>query len=352
MPNEQLTFVVGTGRCGSTALSAVVNLHPGILSLNELFASVVDPVVLTEEPLSGPEFWGCLARPNPVSDSLVRNGAPPPEFLYNRHPEWRHSAATTGIPAISMMVLPHLTDDPDGLLDDLEREIRAWPTRPAPLHWQAFFATLAERFGTTGAVVERSGLSLGRVGQLHALFPQARFVHLHRDGPDCALSMSRHIAFRMLPMLAEITEHCGVDSPHELTPEHFARLPADLAPLLTGSYDPALIMDRPIPLPVFGAMWSRWIVDGVRNLEELPAGTHTALSYEQLLDRPREELTRLAGFIGVEARPDWLDAAVRLLDGAGRRGSALRLDPVDLEALRESCAEGAAALEGTARRQW
>ncbi|MEU1619999.1 sulfotransferase [Streptomyces sp. NPDC005722] len=347
---EQLTFVVGTGRCGSTALSAVVNLHPGVLSLNELFASVTDPGAFGEEPLSGAEFWGCLARPNPVSDSLVRNGAPPPEFLYHRQPQRRYSAETTGIPAISMMVLPHLTDDPDGLLDELEPEVSAWPTRPAPLHWQAFFRTLAERFGTTGAVVERSGLSLGRVEELHALFPRARFVHLYRNGPDCALSMSRHIAFRMIPMIAEIIERCGVDSPYELTADHFAQLPPDLAPLLTGTYDPALVMDRPIPLTVFGEMWSRWIVDGVRALDGLPAGTHTSLSYERLLERPHEELTRLAGFIGAEADPGWLEDAARHLDGDGRRGSALRLGPADLEELRASCAEGTAALEDAAGR--
>ncbi|WFB09526.1 sulfotransferase [Streptomyces sp. LX-29] len=346
MHTEKLTFVVGTGRCGSTALSAVVNLHPDVLSLNELFASVTDPAVLTEAPLSGEEFWGYLSRPNPASDSMIRNGAPPSEFLYNRHPEWRYSAETTGIPAISMMVLPHLTDDPDGLLDALEPEVRSWPTRPVSLQWHALFAALAARFGTTGAVVERSGLSLGKVAQLRALFPQARFVHLHRDGPDCALSMSRHVAFRMLPMLWEMAQRCGLESPHQLTPEHAAQLPPDLAPLLTGAYDPALILDRPIPLAVFGDMWSRWIVDGVRNLGELPADIRTSLSYEHLLTEPRKELTRLAEFIGVEAHADWLDSASALLDGDGRRGSALKLPPAELEALRAACAEGTEALAG------
>ncbi|MGC9437820.1 hypothetical protein [Streptomyces sp. WG5] len=128
--------------------------------------------------------------------------------------------------------------------------------------------------------------------------------------------------------------------------------PPALAPLLTGTYDPALIMDRPIPLPVFGDMWLRWIVDGVRNLEELPAGIRTSLSYEDqdLLAEPREELTRPAGFIGVEARPDWLEAAAGLLDGDGRRGSAGLLDPAEPEALRQSCAEGTAALAGATGR--
>jgi hypothetical protein len=45
-------------------------------------------------------------------------------------------------------------------------------------------------------VVERSASSLHLIPLLHAQFPAARFVHLYRDGPDCALSMSRHPAFR------------------------------------------------------------------------------------------------------------------------------------------------------------
>lgn len=36
------TFVVGTGRCGSTMLSNMLRQHPRVLSLSEFYASVVD----------------------------------------------------------------------------------------------------------------------------------------------------------------------------------------------------------------------------------------------------------------------------------------------------------------------
>ncbi|MCQ8827732.1 sulfotransferase [Streptomyces samsunensis] len=343
MLNQKLTFVVGTGRCGSTALSQVINLHPDVLSVNELFASIPDSKALAEAPLSGPEFWGYLSRPNAATNSLIKKGAIPPEFLYHRLPKRRFDARTTGIPAVSVMTLPHLTDDPDTVFDELESEVASWPTRRPADHWAAFFATLAARFGNPGAVVERSGMSLGRVTDMHRAFPEARFVHLYREGPDCAVSMSRHISFRMLPLGWEMAIRCGLESPFELTPEHAAQLPPDLAPLLGDEWDPALVMDRPIPLPAFGGLWSRMIEDGLRRLEAVPAAQRTALSYETLLEEPEKELTRLAEFIGVGSPRDWVDASTALLDG-DRRGAAQELSDEESAALLESCKPGMLAL--------
>lgn len=341
-----LTFVVSTGRSGSTALSQVISLHPDVLSVNELYSSLPDPDLLTGSPLDGPAFWERLSSPNADTDRLLRSGLPVPEIIYADGPgPRRYSAAKDGIPALCLMVLPHLTDDPDALLDALAPEVRSWPARPAPAQWRALFATLAERFGASRAVVERSGFSLHRVTQLRACFPEARFVHLHRDGADCALSMSRHGAFRLLPLLQEAALRCGLDSFQELTPAHADRLPGDLAPLLQGDFDASLVMDRDIPLAAFGALWSGMVVDGMQQLAGVPADRLMSLSYEQLLREPAAELGRLAEFAGFEPRADWLEAGGGLLHGASA-GSARRLPPSELAALREACAPGARALSG------
>ncbi|HEV7628165.1 MAG TPA: sulfotransferase, partial [Streptomyces sp.] len=240
---KTLTFVVGTGRSGSTALSRVLRLHPEVLSLNELFASMMDSASLGEQPLSGPEFWRRLTEPNQIFDRMIRSGAPLPEFLYNRHPEWRYSAETTGIPAISLMALPHLTDAPDDLLDTLEPEVTGWPEREPSQQWEAFFGILATRLGGREAAVERSGYSLRQMPLMQRLFPHARFVHLFRDGPDCALSMSRHPGYRMIALLREIGSRCGVDSISALTPDHVKQLPDDLTGLLSPQFDPSLLLE-------------------------------------------------------------------------------------------------------------
>ncbi|MFI6289201.1 sulfotransferase [Streptomyces sp. NPDC051018] len=337
---RSLTFVVGTGRSGSTALSQIVNRHPDVLSLNELLASV-GRAGLPPERLDGGRFWQLLARPNPLFDTMIRSGLPLPEFLYPLRPG-RFSAGTTGIPALCLTVLPHLTDAPDALFDDLGNEVTRWPMRTAAGHYEALFDTLCTRFGRS-AVVERSGYSTHWVPRLRAAFPRAKFVHLFRDGPDCALSMSRHTGFRLILLLREIIARTGVADPAALTEDDVRSLPPELSGLLGDPIDPALVHGRELPIGDFGALWSQLVVEGVELLGAVPPDRRTTLAYEHLLDRPRDELARLAEFIGVAPDPGWLDTGCALLDGT-RRGASRRLSPEHLAVLEDRCAPGARAL--------
>ncbi|MGW7066986.1 sulfotransferase [Streptomyces sp. NPDC054855] len=338
---RSLTFVIGTGRSGSTALSRILNTHPDVLSLNEYMASVGD-AAFPEGQVSGAEFWEALFRPTPYFANMIRSGVLMPEFLYTRRPG-RYTARGTGIPALSLMVLPHLTDDPDGLLDEIRAAVVDWPERPAAEHHEALFELLGTRGGRS-AVVERSGHSTGWAPGLRAAFPYAKFV-LFRDGPDCALSMSRHPGYRVITLIREIRERTGVENFGDLTDEHVRSLPPDLAPLLGEQFDPALVQDREFPLRRFGALWSELVIQGTRFIDGLPAAHRMTLAYEDLLDAPRAELTRLAAFVGVDPSRRWLDGACAQLD-VSRRGSAEKqLTAGELDDLRESCAPGRRALD-------
>ncbi|MYY84601.1 sulfotransferase [Streptomyces sp. SID335] len=342
---RNLTFVVGTGRSGSSALSRILNSHPDVLSLNEYMASVGD-TAFPEGVLSGAEFWEALHRPTPYFAGMLRSGVPMPEFLYTRTHGGRYDPETTGIPALSLMVLPHLTDDPDGLLDEVRAAVVEWPVRAAAAHHEALFDLLAARFGRS-AVVERSGYSTGWVPRLRAAFPYAKFVHLHRDGPDCALSMSRHSGYRVITLMREIAERAGVESLGDLTEEQVRSLPPELAPLLGERFDPALVRDRDFPVRPFGDLWSELVVQGVRFLDGVPMGQRMTLGYEDLLDAPQDELARLAEFVGVDPAPGWLENACDRLDH-GRRGSARKqLTAAEYDALREACTGGTRALRET-----
>jgi putative sulfotransferase len=63
------TFIVGTGRCGSTMLSNMIREHPRILGLSEFFISVTDCArtpqameqAFPQDAIDGPTFWKIIA---------------------------------------------------------------------------------------------------------------------------------------------------------------------------------------------------------------------------------------------------------------------------------------------------
>lgn len=331
----QPVFVVSTGRCGSTLLSQILQLHAETLNLNEFFASIIlNAAESTGQRLDGQEFWRLLSAPEPFFDSIVRNGLDLPELCYP-YGTGRFTAVE-GIPRISHMTLPMLAEDPDALYDELAGEVPGWPVRSWPDHVKALFAYLANRSGRH-IVVERSGGSLMFMKLLSDHFNEARFVHLYRDGPDCALSMSRHLGSRPVGL----AEWAGLLSGEPREPDGRA---GEVTELLRPPLDAAEVVAYPAPpVSAFGSLWSRLTVFGLTFLRRLDPASWISLRYEDLVVDPDKELTRLAEFIGAEPAPAWLDAASALVDG-GRQGQSARLPGDEYAALRESCEPGMRAI--------
>ncbi|GAB7038361.1 MULTISPECIES: sulfotransferase [Catenuloplanes] len=438
-----LTLVVGSGRCGSTLLSRILRDHPDVLSVREVGTALV-------------------AR---------RPGAPPAEI--DGAAVWSLLTAPGDAPAAHV---------PDGLLDDLAPVVRGWPARPAAAHYRALLHHLAARSGRT-TIVDHSTASLHLVATLHAAVPDAHLVHMYRDGPDCALSMSRHAWFRAaaltrhasrpgdtaLPAPTPLSPAAGPgDTPPTpavppgdaavtpptptataddpaltppaptakaedglLTPATPAARPGDAAltpptptakvgdaasttptpaaepengPLTPATpaapltrparpsrpgdaphtrrmpavragdaasaasvpaaarretippgalgrvvppNDAGAVAPDPIPLAVFGALWSSMIVDGVAALDVLPSALTSALRYEDLLRSPETTLTRLAATLHTSVDGDWLARArARVTPAAIGRSRAL--PPGELAALEAACRPGMKALGRTA----
>lgn len=330
-----LTFVVGTGRCGSTMLSKALHAHPQVVSLSEFFASLRNRA-FPAEPLDGRRFWRLLSAPDTRVDAMVRSGL--------RTAEQRYAYATgrfrevSGVPAISHMTLPALSDDPDRLYDELAGEVPSWPLRPVGEHYRALFGWLTARFGRP-VLVERSGASLLYVRRLRTLFPEARFVHMYRDGPDCALSMSRHYGFRLMMLPRVAARAVGVPVAG-LIKNHRDRLPADYQRFFSEDFSEESLMAADLPLRDFGEFWSGMIRHGVRELAD---ADRLDLRYERLLAEPRAQLTTLASYLGVAADAGWLDRAAAGMD-ASRCGAAERLDRAHRTELEAACAPGEQAL--------
>lgn len=344
----QLTFVVGTGRCGSTMLSRILHQHPDVLSVNEFFASLHATCFratrgigyFPEGEIDGRELWQLMTAPMPFIDTIVRAGLKIPEL---RYPYGRgRFDPVTGTPLLCHFVLPALTDDPDRLFDTLAAEIPSWPRRPAAHHYYSLFTSLAGALGRR-VIVERSGGSVVKVRQLRRAFPEARFVHMYRNGPDTALSLSRFVLARTLEITAIAA--AAAKLPPRSPAEAIEAARPEFKGMLAPPYDVERLMAYPIPLEVFGRTWSSMTCTGLAALQNLPAGTWTRIRYEDLLGPGLEaELTELAEFIGVSAPAHWLGKARSMID-RGRAGSArAQLDPEALAALRDACDRGEQAI--------
>jgi hypothetical protein len=236
-----------------------------------------------------------------------------------------------------------LCDDADALFDDLAAEVPTWPPRPAAAQYLALFGYLAGLLGRR-VVVERSAASLSLIGRLHEQFPAARFVHMYRDGPDCALSMSQHPVFRREILALGALRVTGMPAGSTLQ-QVDAALPEQFRGMICPPYDAAKLMAHPIPVAVFARdQWSPQIRAGVAALSALPARSWTHLRYEDLLRDPATCLTDLATFIGASAPPHWLGNALRVIDPTRTGAVAAELDPRELAALQAACAPGTRAL--------
>jgi Sulfotransferase family len=314
------TFVVSTGRCGSTMLSNMLRLNPDLLSLSE-FLSLLMPDPLPPGELDAGAYWRLLSEPWTFFRHAYQIGFRVPEFLYLPGPGSRFTPAT-GIPPILVTALPHLSDDPEGLYDEVAAFVAGLTPASAAVQHRRLFGWLCDRLGAR-AWVERSGSSLLYMSQLADAFRDAKFVHLYRDGRECAYSFSRHPLYRLGAVEMMLRSRLGM-SPYLTDDRPPPRVPPDLRPFMPETFDRAAFERFEMPVIEAGQFWSDMIMPALDVLARLPAERVLQLSYEELVAEPRPALLRLAHFAGLPySDATWLDRAVRLLDPRSPRWTTL-----------------------------
>ena len=313
-------IVVSTGRCGSTMLSNMLRLNPEILSLSEFFSLLMpDPFPAGE--LDAAAYWRLLSEPWVFFRHAYRLGLRVPEFLYAPGPGSRFTPAT-GIPPILVTALPHLSDDPEGLYDEVEAFVASLTPASAAAQHRRLIGWLCDRLGAR-AWVERSGSSLLYMSQLADLFRDAKFVHLYRDGRECAYSFSRHPGYRLGAVSAMLDSRLGM-SPYLGDDEPPEQVPPDLRPFMPGTFDHEAFERFELSVAECGQFWSDMIIPALDVLARLPAERVLQVSYENLVAEPRHALLPLARFAGLpDTHPGWLDRAVQLAEPRSPRWTAL-----------------------------
>ncbi len=323
-------FIVGTGRCGSTLLSSMLAQHPDVLSVFEFFNGLDVTRRFGRDPVTGETFAALFAAEQPFVTAVLRRGYPVAEITYPFGKGGRYRRDEP-LPWILVSMLPRLSEKPDALFDEVLLFAGHLPPQTLDLHYRALFDWLSERLGRR-AWIERSGSSIEYLESLHGFFPDARFLHLHRDGRETALSMREHHAYRLpISLLYDAPTDAGVPV-------------SELGPLdLHATPDPAdpvsqILASRP-PVEYFGRYWADQLARGYRALRRLDADRYLEIAFEELVAEPRTTLERIAGFLDLGTGGDWVPRAAALIRGIPptRFGE---LSPDEQVRLAEACRTG------------
>jgi hypothetical protein len=324
-------FIVGTGRCGSTLLSRMVSECPSVLSLFEFFNGLDATRRFAPTPMAAAEFFDMIAAEQPFLTAVMRRGYPVAEVIYPFGKQARFGRSDP-LPWILVGILPRLSDDPDGLFEEVRDVVLAQPRQPPLAHYRALFEWLTRRFDRR-CWIERAGSSIDYLASLHALFPQARFLHIHRDGPEAALSMREHHAYRLpISFMYDVPTDSGMRV-SEIGP-------LDLhAPPEPGDAIGQILDSRP-PAEFFGRYWSDQLERGFAAVPAIDPHHYRELRFEDLIANPLETLRGIADFFELDPDADeWTLRGARLVRGA----PPIRVDELgaaERDALEAACAPG------------
>ena len=330
-PPPAARFVVGTGRCGSTLLSRMLSANPQVLNVFELFSGIDQFFRFRRDPVSGGELALRLRQDHPVLSMVLRRGYEVPEVVYPFGAAGSRYAAGDPIPWALGIAIPRISDTPDALFDALLAHVEARPRQALAVHYREIFAWLVQRLGRR-CWIERSGTSIEFLGELDEFFPNARFVHLHRDGREAALSMREYPVLRIAVALLY-----GLFGEIEYSYQGLVAFERDFGPAVDR------LLQSPPPIELFGRYWSDQIRRGLAARERLAPGALLDVRFEELVTRPKPVLRRIAEFLEIGSEPEWIERAAALVRGM----PPLRfptLAPDERQRLDAACREAMALL--------
>lgn len=309
-------FVVGTGRCGSTLLSCMLAEHREVVSMHECFTGLDWSRRFQPGAVDGPWLVDVLGAEQPVTTQVLARGYTSDEIQYPFGTPQARYAPGDPVPWLLITLLSRLTDDPDPLFDELLAWLAARPAGEVADHYRDLFTWLAGRCGGT-VWVERSGSSIDYLGELIDLYPAARFVHIHRDGHEAALSIRAHPFFRLA--VAILFDLFGEGD--------------DEDELIRG------VLETPPPCRAVGRYWSDQLLRGFAAVPRLDADQYLDVRFEDLVTDPVPVLERIAAFLELPDDPDFPTRAAALVRGVppARFGA---LPPEEQAELAEACRPG------------
>lgn len=316
-------------------VSDVLNRHPRILSLSEFF-SFVGLKAFLRRRVDGAYMWRLYSQQQNRSRLMLRGRYE--ELLYPVDaPDARFSQ--DDVPPILCATLPHLTEGYEELYDELGPVVRGQPKQSPANHFRRHFEWLGERFNRR-VWAERSGGSLLFASRLLRQFPEARVIHVYRDGRETALSMSNHYLFRMIVATLRAFQRVGIDMMDAMARgRHWDRVSPWLEPFVSAFFRPERLPYDKLTLTDFATFWSGMVERGQRIFSQLPPERFLPLRFEDAQANPEEQFRRLIRFISPELEDEaWLREASAI--PRPTRSRFAKLEPADQDAVARACRPG------------
>jgi len=316
-------------------VSDVLNRHPRILSLSEFF-SFVGLKAFLRRRVNGAYMWRLYSQQQNRSRLMLRGRYE--ELLYPVDaPDARFSQ--DDVPPILCATLPHLTEGYEALYDELGPVVRGQPRQSPANHFRRHFQWLGERFNRR-VWAERSGGSLLFASRLLRQFPEARVIHVYRDGRETALSMSNHYLFRMIVATLRAFQRVGIDMMDAMARgRHWDRVSPWLEPFVSAFFRPERLPYDKLTLTDFATFWSGMVERGERIFSQLPPERFLPLRFEEAQANPEEQFRRLIRFISPELEDEaWLREASAI--PRPTRSRFAKLEPADQDAIARACRPG------------
>lgn len=262
-------FVVGTGRCGSTLLRRLLRCHPDLHLPKETHWIPILHDFFGGREISSDEFLQAVGK----------------VYMAKGKTAWAR-------------ILKEESLDEADFTASLRSEIEALDRHDLRSIMEVFYRSLARSNGAIlwGDKTPDYGLCMGL---LQRMWPDAKFLHIVRDGRDVALSMSRVLSFQL-----QVAWDVCYWPTIAWEKAYAARLPE---------------AQKPRPAEDFFELWRRRLLRIRDEATRLPGGQYMEIGYDELLTAPKAVLDRVSSFLGLPPRPGWIAEAAAQVQPGNRR---------------------------------
>ncbi len=176
---ENLLFVVGQYKSGSTWLVNLLSAHPGIRGLSE--TNVIRYAVQKDRE----------ARTSDLFTNTAWSEGGWPNLFRNRMAKWFGPILQPGKKKRSLNERPNTLLDLS-ILDQIRLKRILYQTESKEDYCREFFSFLYQRMQPSEYLVEKTPNNIHFVPFIRSVFPQAKLISIYRDGRDVAISEKCH----------------------------------------------------------------------------------------------------------------------------------------------------------------